>query len=161
MTSISNEIERNIRYQDYQVYSGISGDIKRGTTGFHKTAKERFEETVNKKPVSQYDKLKSRGVNPFESVTNPVVNEVPILPITSKNSSNQIRNYLDTLLYRMPRKRIGTDKFDPSLIPGRSVGGVNRQMQQEQNAKIAGVYTVRKMQQTPRLRPIVEPQLAR
>lgn len=158
---IQNHIERNIQFKNYQIRDGLTGDIKRGATGFHKTAKEKFEETVNKKPVSRYDELKSRGINPFENITNPTINEVPVIPITSKNSSNQIRNYLDTLSYLQPRKRIGTDKFDPSLIPGRSVGGVNRQTQQQQNSKIAGIYTVKKMQQVPKLRPIVEPQLVR
>jgi len=158
---IQNLIERNIRYQDYQIQNGLSGDIKRGAIGYHKTGAEKYMSAMNAKPKSHYDDMMKRGDNPFLQITNPSKFEMPLIPISSNNTPNQIRNYLDALSYRMPRKRFGSSEFHKQPIPGRSVGGVNRQTQQNMNAKIAGIYTVQNDKYTPKLRPVVEPQLVR
>lgn len=142
-----NMIERNIRFNDYHIYTGKNG-------GYHPTQNERIIEASNRKPTSEYEELKRRGMDPFASVINPSINDMPHLPISSSNSSNQIRNYLDTLSYRLPRKRVGTSNFQPSLVPGRSVGGVNRAEQQKLNSKISGIYLANVSKEVPKLLPI-------
>jgi len=154
---MQRQIANSIRYQDYQIQNGVSGSIKRGTTGIHPTSLERYTYASNQKPVSKYEEMRKYGIKPF---SNLITKEVEVKPKPS-NSDNQKRNYYDHLAYSQPRPRVPSKESSLYPVPGRSVGGVDREKQQKINRTALGIYTRELTHDTQKLRPSVEPQLLR
>ena len=154
---MNEAIAKTIRYQDYQIQDGISGSIKRGTTGNHPTSLERYTYASNQKPISKYEELQKYGIKPF---SNLMTKQIEVKP-TKNNSDNQKRNYYDHLAYSQDRPRVPSEQSPLYPIPGRSVNGVNRQEQQKLNRMALGIYTKELTKDTQKLRPVVEPQLLR
>lgn len=148
-------IAENIQYQDYQIQNGVAGSIKRGTTGYHPSALERFTKASNKPSTSTYEEMKKYGIKPFSSL---YVKDVDVKP-TEKNSDNQKRNYYDHVAYSQPRPRVPSNQSPLYPIPGRSVNGVDRKEEQKLNRTALNIYTKELTHDTQKLRPSVEPQL--
>jgi len=147
---------RAIQFQDYSIRTNLPTVIKNDNLGYHPTAKERYEKSLQSKSVSKLSEMKSVGAwHPANSI------QVGI-PIPSSATDYQRRNYNQIVTSQKPRERIlASDPLAPRSISGQSAGAINREKEQIRDIRLSKIAERIQSERTPNIRPAIEPQLIR
>ncbi len=147
---------RAIQFQDYSIRTNLPTAIRNDNLGYHPTGLERYEKSLQSKPVSKLSEMKSAGAwHPANSI------QVGI-PIPATASDNQRRNYNQIVTSEEPRERIpASNPLAPRSISGQSAGAVNREKELVRDMKLSKLYERIQSERTPKIRPAIEPQLIR
>ena len=147
---------RAIQYQDYSIRTNLPTAIKNDNLGYHPTGLERYEKSLQKRPVSKLSEMKSVGAwNPANGIKVGI-------PIQVTASDNQRRNYNQIVTSEEPRERIpSSNPLAPRSISGQSAGAINREKELVRDIRLSKMAQRIQSERTPKLRPIVEQQLIR